>query len=640
MCGFLGAIDFENEIRHLHPFLQIGLKAVSHRGPDGSMDFKTGNVYLGHNRLSIIDLSSDADQPFKSVNASAYILFNGEIYNYKELKKELSGKRLKTDSDTEILLEGYLSEGVRFFEKLRGIYAFAVFDDRSERKMILGRDPSGIKPLYFYEKNGLYIFGSEIKAILPAVGDDLNVNESVLKSYLNLGFCLEPFTIYREINCIEPGSIVEINAGGIRRHNSIKFSFTEKNDFSFEENVRRVEEKLEKAVERNLTADVEVAVALSGGIDSSLIYAYANRLNGGIRGLTVRSADEEYDETAAARKYSSVLRGRYETVEADTELNLETLNRIFLNFDQPYADSSAVNVYYLTRAASRLTKVLLGGDGGDELFNGYPSQTWLALVNRCSSGAAFGKGGKALFSLGIFAARAERKRSLRRFSDLWTDAPAELLYDWHSWFPRKTKFQNQSPFKFDTSEGLEFYNSVFRNEVPADFRSQIVFDYFRKQMLSDYLRKTDMTAMLNGVEYRVPMLDEDLTAFALSIPFEQKSSLRETKKILRALHRKIYPPALSGAPKKGFSIPLDASLSREEFFCIREELLKNDCIVHRYIKKDYINFLFNALEDGESVRAEISRAAVYQRILMLYSLSLWSENRKNSMRRKLEKAVV
>jgi len=627
MCGFLGAIDFEKGIDVIYSSLQKGLRNILHRGPDGSKEYKTDSCYLGHNRLSIIDLSSNADQPMKSANADAYIIFNGEIYNYKELKKEFDNVKFKTSSDTEVLLEGYLNYGIDFFKKLRGIYAFAIFDNRNDSKVILGRDPSGIKPLYLFSENNFHVFGSEIKALIPSVRGDVTINENLLKCYLNLGYCVEPFTIYNEINCVGPGNILEIKKDGIRKHNLIEYNFEEENNFSFEQNVAKVEEQFSKAVERNLIADVEVAVALSGGIDSSLIYAYANQFNKKIKGLTIRFDDDEYNEEEIAKVYSNTLKGNHELVEVDSELNLETLNKILLDFDQPYADSSAVNVFYLTRATRKVTKVLLGGDGGDELFNGYPSQTWLTYIDKLNRNKIVKKGGDVILDLAKAFTNTSQRRLLKRISDLWSDRPYELLYDWHSWFPRKTCYQNKSPFLFDTITGVELYRSIFKNEAPGEFKQFVVFDYFRKQMLSDYLRKTDMMSMLNGVEYRVPILDEDMVSFALTIPFEQKSSLKETKKILRTIHKKKYPSETSKAPKKGFTIPLDTSLSKDDFNFIKENLLKNGNIVHQYIKKDYVEYLFKGLDDRDSVQTEISRAGIYQRILMLYSLSLWNDNK-------------
>ncbi|HMS32596.1 MAG TPA: asparagine synthase (glutamine-hydrolyzing) [Ignavibacteria bacterium] len=623
MCGYLGAVDFKRGIEPIYPLLQQGLRNIAHRGPDGSREYVHRNIFLGHNRLSIIDLSANADQPLKSANADAYLIFNGEIYNYKELKNKFTNTKFISSSDTEIVLEGYLQEGPDYFKKLRGIYSFAIYDYRNEQKIILARDPSGIKPLYLFAKNGQYIFGSEIKALLPCLREKLTINESILKSYLNLGYCSEPYTIYNEIKAAEPGSFITINKEGYFKNYFETFDFQKENTYDFRQNTANTEERIKTAVERNLIADVEVTVALSGGIDSSLIYAFANRSNSEIKGLTIKSSDKEYNEGDIAKIYSDTLNGKIEYIEAESELNLDTLNNILDGFDQPYADSSAINVYYLTKAAGKLTKVLLGGDGGDELFNGYPSMTWLTYIDRLNNNSITKSGGKAFLHIAKSISGTSRKRFVKRISDLWTDKPHELLYDWHSWFPRKTVFKSGSPFLFDPSEGVEFYKAIFEEKSPHEFKNYVVYDYFRKQMLSNYLRKTDMMSMLNGVEYRVPLLDEDLTNYALTIPFGQKSSLKVSKKILRAIHGKIYPKETSSASKKGFTIPLDTALSRDEFEVIREELLKENNFVNHYVKKEYTEFLFRALDDRTSAESDISRAGIYQRILMLYSLSRW-----------------
>ncbi|MBK6506623.1 MAG: hypothetical protein IPG02_13385 [Ignavibacteria bacterium] len=188
----------------------------------------------------------------------------------------------------------------------------------------------------------------------------------------------------------------------------------------------------------------------------------------------------------------------------------------------------------------------------------------------------------------------------------------------------KDNVRGKVSFSFDTSTGVRIYESAFDNEAPEEFRNYVVFDYFRKTMLSDYLRKTDMMSMLNGVEYRVPFLDEDLTSFALSIPFDQKSGIRETKTILRSIHKDLYPPQTSKGAKKGFTIPLDKALSKEEYSIIKENLLARQSLSLEYVKKEYVEFLFRMLEGRAGAEQEISRAGVYQRILMLYSLNLWN----------------
>jgi len=367
-----------------------------------------------------------------------------------------------------------------------------------------------------------------------------------------------------------------------------------------------------------------VAVALSGGIDSSLMYYYANAAQPGIKGLTVRFDDEAYDESGLASQYAKAVNGAQEIIDLENDFDLEVLNKILLNFDQPYADSSAIPVYYLTKATSQYSKVLVGGDGGDELFNGYPSQTWLHKMMRLKSNRLAGITGKAIFGMGRAVLGGHRKRLLNRLNTLWNDQPEDMLYDWHSWFPRSTTFQGRSAFTFTDLEGIELYKQLFTHELPEEYDGQVLFDYFRKTMLSDYLRKTDMMSMFNGVEYRVPLLDEDLVSFAFTIPFEQKSALKKTKIFLRKIHEKSYPPETSRARKKGFTIPLDKSLSESDFAEMQALMLdKKDGLVTQYVKPEYVSFLFKSLKSRSD--AEISRASVYQRILMLYSLELWND---------------
>jgi asparagine synthase (glutamine-hydrolysing) len=626
MCGFIGTYSDKGDF-NLQQCKQA-LNSISHRGPDNEGHYISDGVFLGHRRLSIIDLSEDASQPFKAHNEEVFIVFNGEIYNYQELKSDLQAKvNFRSQSDTEVIVNGYLVYGIDFFSRLRGIYAFAIYD-KPNKKIFLVRDPSGVKPLYLYNKDKNAIFSSEIKGIVSLVKNKLSTNDKVLKAYLNLGYCPEPYTIYNEISAVEPGKCIEISDKKSKEYNILSYNFSKQNNLPFRENLERVEEYFDLAVKRNLIADVKVSVALSGGIDSSLIYASALKNDQNLQGISVTFNDKEYDESSTAKAYAESLSGKLDVIKVNNEFSLETLNKILEHFDQPYADSSAIPVYFLTKAARKYTKVLIGGDGGDELFNGYPSQTILQFLNTYKNKFPSG----AVRPIGAFLTKllsGNKKREAIRTLDLWNSNSKDMIYDRQSWFPRNTKFRSESPFLFDTAEGKDLYFSAFSKDEPDNFDDQVVFNYFRKTMLGDYLRKTDMMSMMNGLEYRVPFLDEDLTQYALQIPFDQKSNLRTTKFFLRELHKKYYNPALSKLPKKGFSIPLDKNLQPDEFSYMKEILLNpKDNILHEFIRKEYIVFLFKALQDSQSYRAEISRGSIYQRILMLYSLQHWYKNNK------------
>ncbi len=614
MCGILGfssgAIgqDVLEQLRR-------GLNTLAHRGPDNASEYTDGSVYLGHRRLSIIDLSSNANQPFRSSQRQAWIIFNGEIYNYKELTAEVSG--LTTTSDTEVILEGYLQRGKDFFKKLRGIYAFAIYDCRSEPQLILLRDPAGIKPLY-YSLGSSFAFASEIKA-LTGFQKSLTINEPILKTYLSLGYCLEPSTIYNEILAAVPGEFMQYSVltGKLKCEPLLTYDFISLNDSDFLTNKVRTRGLLSNAVNRNLTADVPVSFSVSGGIDSSLVFALGQSNS---EGICIKFGDRDYDESALAEAYATILQRRLHIEPADAHASLTLVDKLFLHFDQPYADSSAIPFYILSKTAAKTTKVLIGGDGGDEIHNGYPSFQWLSAVYNYREVAGL------MTSLVPDFAPANVRRLASRIHDLSCNSQAEdIICDWGAWIPPRSSYKGNSPFLFDP--GIIY--SVYRNSygaVPGEnFQQALTRNYFRKRMLSDYLRKADMMSMINSLEYRVPMLDEDLVQHSLSIAPSQKSDRRTTKKMLRAIHSEIFSSMGSYGRKQGFGIPMDQWLPHEAFDQMRTAILTRDSIVTEYIRRDYIELLFEAVA-GSSRRSIVSRGAAYQRVLMLYVLQIWYSN--------------
>ena len=625
MCGIFGFSSRSGYINDKLPELRRALYKLYHRGPDSSGEYYDQNVFLGHRRLSIIDLSSNANQPLKSVNDNAFIIFNGEIYNYKELKNKLGA--LKTNSDTEVLLEGYLKFGPDFFKEIRGIYAFGIYDFRYEPKIILYRDLAGVKPLYYFRNDNSFIFASEIKAIREIARDELTIDESILKSYLSLGYCIEPSTIYNEIKAVEPGEYIEVNVERNELNFRIlsRYKLDEINKFSFEENVIKTKELLLQATQRNLVADVDVSVALSGGIDSSLIYAFANAKQK-YKGISVKFNDVKYDETPTAKIYAETLSAPLDIIETSTEGNLELLNEILLHFDQPYSDTSAIPFYFLSKRAVENSKVLIGGDGGDEIQNGYPSFCWLPYIHTISNNSLLQK----IFLLGGNMLRPmlnpDNTRRIQRLNELVKlSDKEEMICEWQSWLSVSNTLNHKSPFLYDTNIVKDVYKNSFNSILTNDFSESMIKNYFFKRMLGDYLRKADMMSMINGLEYRVPMLDEDLVSFSFTIPYDQKSNSKVGKLILRNIHEQIFPKETSNAPKSGFGIPLDKWLTKSDYSYMESYILDPNGIVTNYIGKSYIHFLFESLGNKKNADA-ISRVSAYQRIIMFYSLQLWYFN--------------
>jgi asparagine synthase (glutamine-hydrolysing) len=617
MCGFNGSAD-NNLTGQKVDLLKKGLDNISHRGPDGSGEFSYKNVFLGHKRLSIIELSDMGHQPMKSENGNYYIVFNGEIYNFRELALEL---KINTSSDTKLLLEGFVKEGTSFFKKIRGIYSFAIYDMKNE-EVLLVRDKAGVKPLYYSLVNNSLCFGSEIKSIKPLIDNKLTMNRESLYDFLNLAYCVEPSTIYNEIFALKPGYILKYNikSNKVQINSFSSYNFDFSNNFSFKENKIKTHDLLIQASERNLTSDVPVSIALSGGIDSSLVYAYANEKQS-VNGITVKMNDVAYDESHIAQSFSAYLNAPQKIINLQFDSKIELLDKLLLHFDQPYADSSLIPFYFLNKEARNTSKVLLGGDSGDEIHNGYLGHSVLPLISRTR------KVSKAINFMIKFSqtfASAESYRGLNKIKNLY-DQPSDehMLYLWHSWFPSSNNLTAGNPFVSSLfSPSLNFYD---KKNSPDKINSLVADNYFRVRMQSDFLRKSDMMSMINGVEFRVPMLDEDLTKHSLSIPYNQKCSFNKSKKILRALHKEKYNGLNSNLKKQGFTIPLDTWLGKDNIKYILNYIAKNDGIVNSLINKKYLKILEQSILENKH-RKIISRASSYQRLLQLYSLQLWFLN--------------
>lgn len=618
MCGYLGLASKKPLHDEFDKIFRDSLNKIDHRGPDGEGVYNDNGVYLGHKRLSVIDLSSAANQPLLSASKGAHIVFNGEIYNYKEIS---SGLILKTQSDTEVLLEGFLRDGPTFLEKIRGIYSFAIYD-HAKRKIFLCRDPGGVKPLYYTvdHGHGELIFGSELKAILPLL-PTLEYDESVLKHFIHLGYCMEPKTIYKNVIALEPGHLLtfDMRSGNVSKQEVHKYVFNKLNEETFNSNIIRSTRYLEQACQRNLVADVDIAIALSGGIDSALVLGFSHS-HRNLKCITIKFDEKEYDESEIARVYAAQFKVGHRIISVAPSDQLSLVNRLLLHFDQPYADSSLIPFYFLNKEAAKFSKVLIGGDGGDEIQNGYTGYSVLPLLLKFRK-SRWKYIVNFVLNVLFLIVDKDRHRQLHKIkSILNSDNRDAALFEWHSWFPVSRNRYSVYPFRYDPDKVHQEF-SLGNEESDS---ATIAANYFRKRMQSDFLRKSDMMSMINGVEFRLPMLDEDLVDFSLSVPFSQKSNLINHKLILRKIHNTLYPGFTSRLKKKGFSIPLDRWLGTENLDSMRQFILRDDGIVLKYVKSEYIDVLFDGLDrENNQERRYCSRASTYQRIFILYALQLW-----------------
>ena len=596
---------------------------ISHRGPDFSGFIHKSNYFLGHKRLSILDTSSSGNQPFISNDGRVHISYNGEIYNFKELKNEIKNYSFKSNTDTEVILAGYILEGEKFFKKMRGMYAISILDERimEARKLLLIRDPSGIKPFYYFKNDEKIIFASEMKSIKVLLSeDDKKINFDVLKYYISLGYCPEPLTIYKNIQCVKVGEVIEIDLNSFKSISTIFYNhFDLSNNNNYNLQTKGVELYLEKAIQKNSISDVPITYALSGGIDSSIIVAISKNLGLNPHSITIGFNDIAYDETKKAKLLSNHINIPNTIVYPNTDIDLNVISKIFDNFDQPFADTSAIPFYFLTQTSKTFSKVLIGGDGGDEIHNGYPSMNWLLNLNDYKS------------SLNTFFQIVSQSnlsgipqfRLMKRISGLLnSNNLSEMICKWQSWLPTDMLHNGKSIFKYNETTIYELFESLYIENEPRDNSNKLTHSYFYKRMLSDYLRKCDMVSMLNGVEYRVPFLDEDFIKHSLSIPFNS----RKNKAQLKSIHSKFFSGNEFKSKKSGFGIPLDKYFSVETKNEIYELLMNRNGVVLDLIQKKYIDYLFQVLGDGDNYMT--SRASVYQRIVILYSLQNWFLNNR------------
>jgi len=547
MCGIAGFTFSDREkIKRM-----VG--EIGHRGPDGNGFFVDDEISFGHSRLSILDLSDAANQPFISEDGKIAITFNGEIYNFKELKEDLIEKsyKFKSTGDTEVILNGYREYGVDFFTKMRGMWAFAIYD-KDKNVVILSRDNFGIKPLYYSEDAGKLIFCSELKG-LEAVVSNLSPNRDHYSFYFNMGYFCAPHTCYREIKKLEPGSILTWDIGakrGVKESQTFfKQKFGDNYESSFEEAVELVNESLLDSVEAHYVSDVPVALLLSGGTDSSLLAALSVKLGKKpeVYNLDTRNnVDAQY-----AKKVSDCLGLDLTSIEMDDSLLIEQYEKIWDIIDEPTADVSVIPTSLIFSQIKGHSKVVLSGEGGDELFGGYMRHLKMARHNKIvKNNAIFNLFN--LFSQGTSSDALEYLnpilKRVRNFSvdDLMDDVIGSYTINTRVIdFPIEYKKLHNFLFGFFQTFGLSSSPNLF-------------FDRFA-YLPNNLMYKNDISSMASSIESRVPLLDIYFFKDILSRikPEYCLSKNYKDKILLKKVLEKYIPKELVYRPKKGFSFSFD-----------------------------------------------------------------------------------
>ncbi len=630
MCGIAGIWGDVDPAR-----LRAMGDALRHRGPDddGFWTCRTSGIGFAHRRLSIIDVSG-GHQPMANEDESVVVVFNGAIYNHVELRESLErlGHRFTTASDTETILRGFAEHGVAIFAELRGMFAVAIWD-QLERRLILARDPVGKKPLYFAEVEGEFLFASEIKGVRRGLRAAPSLSGPALDAYLTWGCVPGPGTIYREIYTVQPGEVVEVVDRKIaHRKRYWRQALRPITPMSREQAVERSDGLLREAVRLRLRADVDVGCFLSGGIDSGLIVAMASSLYAGtLKTITVGFEDGAFDERPLAAEVAS----RYGTSHSEVTVRPDIagdLAAIARAYDQPYADSSAIPSYYVAKAAREHVKVVLNGDGGDEVFAGYRRYV-AALVSDMIVGGDSSKIQSLWAGLASMLPSRSGHRTpyafLRRFARgmgrgrldryvAWAldGLDASARGRWLGSTGGSAAIEAFDMRAYFASLGLGF-------EPGEGFLTQMMAADFACVLPYDLLVKVDIACMAHGLEARSPLLDVRLIDAVSSLPTRTKLSNRVTKPILRELARRYLPDRVCDAPKRGFEIPLTRWLNGELRALSEDVLLSRSGMVCELFGRRAMEKLLRSPDDMVSGGLEPDRRARFIWILLM--LGLWDQ---------------
>lgn len=566
MCGIIGLVGHSNTDSFLKSVTRI-----SHRGPDDEGVFRGENVYLGHRRLSILDLSESGHQPMHSSDGLWTIIFNGEIYNHQEIRKELDKKYIfKSSGDTETLLYAFIEYGIEVVKRLNGIFSFAIFDHiRGELHIV--RDQFGIKPLYYYLKDDQLIFGSEIKSFLAIDDFDRTVDINCILNYITFLWSPGEATPFLNVKKLLPGHYIKVNTREVRDlsiHKYYEIPFNGRYlDIPESEIIDGLERHLIRAVERQLLADVPVAFFLSGGLDSSAIVAIAKKLRPlerlrcyTIRNIGANLSDEGFaDDLAYARKLSKIL--DLDLVEVDVDVDIIShFDNMVYHLDEPQADAAPLNVWRICEKAKQDGyKVLLGGTAGDDLFTGYRRHQALNLENKIQRVPLIIR--RVVKRLTMFLGNVHpTQRRLRKLGQNFDKSSLERLYGYFEWLDIKLVkklFNKANHDKLENYQPLNYFRDLLLN-IPEEKSEVNKFLYWElKTFLVDHnLNYTDKMSMASGIEVRVPFLDLDLVEYTTKIPPGMKLKGNVVKYILKKTMEKYLPYEIIYRPKTGFGAPV------------------------------------------------------------------------------------
>ncbi len=628
MCGITGIFSFNLVGKFNKVNITAATMSLERRGPDFQDIYIDDRVGLGHRRLCIIDTSPAGHQPMWDASGRYCIVFNGEIFNYRELRKqaESAGEHFTSHSDTEVLLKLFIRHGKACLSMLNGFFSFCIYD-KSEQKFFLARDRFGVKPLLYTFDEDKFIFASEMKAILR-YGIERSVDYAALHTYLQLNYIPAPDTIFNEVKKLPPAHCMTLVGRklSIEKYYEIPYDreSAESNPLTYASAMETFGKLLETAVQRRLVADVPLGAFLSGGIDSSVIVGLAKRHKPDLHTFSIGFRDQSFfDETAYARMVAQHFQTEHTVFSLTNQDLLDHVYDVLDYIDEPFADSSALNVFMLSRETRKHATVALSGDGADELLGGYnkhaafyrmryPGWKENAIRSLYPLVKHFPQSRSGTFS-NIF-------RQLSRFGEGARLDPPSRYWRWAGYADERSAFRLLHPGvqeKFVEHEYLERKRGLLK-DIPDEYNlNDILYTDTRLVLPNDMLTKVDLMSMAQGLEVRTPFLDVEVVDFAFSLPSKFKIDRRLRKKVLQDAFRPLLPPALYNRPKKGFEVPLLPWFRRE-----LRSLITDDLLSKTYVEEQG---LFNYSEIDKLKRKLFSSTPgdVHARIWALVVFQWW-----------------
>ena len=557
MCGICGKVYFDSERTVTYQELQRMAGTLAHRGPDGEGVWAAGNVGLAHRRLSIIDLRAVASQPMSNEDASIWISFNGEIYNFQELRRDLEarGHMFRTNSDTEVIVHAYEEYGRACLDRLRGMFAFAIWDARV-RTLFLARDRLGKKPLYYYIDRDRFLFGSEIKALLADCSVPHEPDPVALDHYLALQYIPAPLTAFRGIHKLPAAHWLELRQGRMEIGRYWKLRYTPKRHMDLREAMAEMQWRFAEAVRLRLVSDVPLGAFLSGGVDSSAVVAYmANAMDQPVRTFCVGFKEEAFDE----RPFARMVAKHYGTEHTELIVKApvtDILPRLVWHYDGPLGDASAVPSYAIAALTRQYATVVLNGDGGDENFAGYDRYITDRLVRHGDCLPLSLRRTLAAGFQGLPESWRKRQpiRKLARIAALMAQTPERRYARWGGHFtPDERQCLYTDSFRETTTqadpEGL--FVEIMGQSDADDCTDAALDADVNLYLADDLLVKMDRATMAHSLETRSPFLDHVFMEWVARLAPSLKLSGRETKRLLKASLRGVIPDSVLDRPGRG-----------------------------------------------------------------------------------------